>query len=214
VPPLDFIPDAERTGLIRPLTRWVLDRAVGEAKGWLREGRSLPVAVNVSARSLRDGRVVEDVEQALRTHDLRPDRLQIEVTEHAVMDDAARAAEVLSRLTSKGVSVSIDDFGIGSSSLAHLRKLRVHELKIDKSFVMGMAGDEGGEDTAIVRSTADLAHNLGLVVVAEGVEDQWTLDLLPTLGCDEAQGYHIARPMPSADFMGWLGSGAWKVGES
>jgi len=129
------------------------------------------------------------------------------------MTDTSRAADVLSRLAATGVSVSIDDFGTGYSSLGLLRRLPVHELKIDKSFVMGMAGD-GGEDTAIVRSTADLAHNLGLTVVAEGVEDQWTLDLLSTLGCDEAQGFHIARPMSSADFMGWLGSGAWKVGES
>jgi diguanylate cyclase (GGDEF)-like protein/PAS domain S-box-containing protein len=213
VPPLEFIPDAEKTGLIRPLTRWVLDRAAEEARGWERAGRSLPVSVNVSARSLQDGRIVEDVERALQAHDLRPDRLQIEVTEHAVMDDTARAAEVLSRLTNRGVAVSIDDFGTGFSSLASLRKLPVHELKIDKSFVMGMAG-EGSEDTAIVRSTADLAHNLGLVVVAEGVEDQWTLDLLGTLGCDEAQGFHIARPMPSADLLTWLGSGAWRVAAS
>jgi diguanylate cyclase (GGDEF)-like protein/PAS domain S-box-containing protein len=213
VPPGDFIPLTEQTGLIRPLTRWVLNRAAGEARGWEREGRSLPVAVNMSARSLQDTRIVEEVEQAVRENDLRPDRLQIEVTESAVMTDTARAADVLSRLTSKGVSVSIDDFGTGYSSLGLLRRLPVRELKIDKSFVMGMAG-EGGEDTAIVRSTADLAHNLGLSVVAEGVEDQWTLDLLSTLGCDEAQGFHIARPMASADFMGWLGSGAWRVGES
>jgi EAL domain-containing protein (putative c-di-GMP-specific phosphodiesterase class I) len=214
VPPLDYIPDAERTGLIRPLTRWVLDRAVGEAKGWQRGGRTLPVAVNISARSLRDGRIVDDVEQTLQAHDLRPDRLQIEVTEHAVMDDPARAAEALSRLSSKGVSVSIDDFGTGQTSLGLLGRLPVHEVKIDKSFVMGMAGEKGGDDTALVRSMADLAHNLKLVVVAEGVEDQWTLDFLSTLGCDEAQGFHIARPMPSADLVKWLGTGAWKVAES
>ena len=213
VPPAEFIPLAEQTGLIRPLTRWVLGRAAGEARGWERDGRSLPVAVNVSARSLQDTRIVEEVGQALRTNDLRPDRLQIEVTESAVMADPARAADVLSRLTSQGVTVSIDDFGTGYSSLSLLRRLPVHELKIDKSFVIGMAGD-GGEDTAIVRSTADLAHNLGLAVVAEGVENQWTLDLLSSLGCDEAQGYHIARPMSCADFKGWLGSGAWKVVES
>ena len=120
---------------------------------------------------------------------------------------------MLSSLTSRGVAVSIDDFGTGYSSLGLLRKLPVHELKIDKSFVMGMNGD-GGEDTAIVRSTADLAHNLGLNVVAEGVEDQWTLDLLATFGCDQAQGYHIARPMSGAAFTGWLGGSSWKVVES
>jgi diguanylate cyclase (GGDEF)-like protein/PAS domain S-box-containing protein len=213
VPPGEFIPLAEQTGLIRPLTRWVLDRAAGEARGWERAGRSIPVAVNVSARSLHDGRIVDDVEEALLTHDLRSDRLLIEVTESAVMTDASRAAEVLSSLSGRGVVVSIDDFGTGYSSLGLLRRLPVHELKIDKSFVLGMAG-EGGEDTAIVRSTTDLAHNLGLSVVAEGVEDQWTLDLLATFGCDQAQGYHIARPMPGAAFTGWLGDSSWRVIES
>ena len=215
VSPAEFIPLAEQTGsgLIRLLTKWVLDRAAGEARTWERAGRQIPVAVNVSARSLHDGRIVDDVEETLLTHDLRPERLQIEVTESAVMADAGRAAEVLSNLSSRGVAVAIDDFGTGQTSLVLLKRLPVRQLKIDKSFVMGMAGD-GSEDTAIVRSTADLAHNLGLTVVAEGVEDQWTLDLLSTLGCDEAQGFHIARPMSSADFMGWLGSGAWKVGES
>jgi diguanylate cyclase (GGDEF)-like protein/PAS domain S-box-containing protein len=218
VSPAEFIPLAEQTGLIRPLTRWVLDRAAGEARGWERAGRHIPVAVNVSARSLHDGRIVDDVEEALLTHDLRPDRLQVEVTESAVMVDAGRAADVLAGLTSRGVSVSIDDFGMGFSSLNLLRRLPVRELKIDKSFVIGMA-KEGGEDTAfedtaIVRSTADLAHNLGLSVVAEGVEDQWTLDLLATFGCDQAQGYHIARPMSGAAFAGWLGSSSWRVVES
>jgi diguanylate cyclase (GGDEF)-like protein len=213
VPPAEFIPLAEQTGLIRPLTRWVLDRAVGEARAWERAGRRIPVAVNVSARSLHDGRIVDDVERALLTHGLRSDRLVVEVTESAVMSDVGRAAEVLSSLSSRDVAVAIDDFGTGYSSLGLLRKLKVHELKIDKSFVIGMAG-EGGEDTAIVRSTADLAHNLGLTVVAEGVEDQWTLDLLASFGCDQAQGYHVARPMPGADFGRWLGESSWRTIES
>jgi diguanylate cyclase (GGDEF)-like protein/PAS domain S-box-containing protein len=213
VGPAEFIPLAEQTGLVRPLTRWVLDRAAGEARAWERAGHRIPVAVNVSARSLHDGRILDDVDEALLTHDLRPQALQVEVTESAVMADAGRAAEVLTGLTSRGVAVSIDDFGTGYSSLGLLRRLPVHELKIDKSFVKGMTGD-GGEDTAIVRSTADLAHNLGLSVVAEGVEDQWTLDLLATFGCDLAQGYHIARPMPSAEFSGWMGKCDWRVIES
>ncbi len=213
VSPADFVPLAEQTGLIRPLTRWVLDRATGESCAWARAGRRLPVAINVSARSLQDERIVDDVEEALLTHDVRGDRLQIEVTESAVMRDAGRAAEVLTSLTGRGVAVSIDDFGTGYSSLGLLRRLPVNELKIDKSFVIGMAG-EGAEDTAIVRSTADLAHNLGLTVVAEGVEDQWTLVLLSSFGCDQAQGYHIARPMPSQEFVSWLGSSPWRVIES
>ena len=212
--PADFVPLAEQTGLIRPLTRWVLDRATGESCAWARAGRRLPVAINVSARSLQDDRIVDDIEEALLTHDVRGDRLQIEVTESAVMRDAGRAAEVLTSLTGRGVAVSIDDFGTGYTSLELLRRLPVNELKIDKSFVIGMAGDDGAEDTAIVRSTADLAHNLGLTVVAEGVEGQWTLDLLSSFGCDQAQGYHIARPMPSAEFVAWLGSAPWRVMES
>jgi diguanylate cyclase (GGDEF)-like protein/PAS domain S-box-containing protein len=225
VSPAEFIPLAEQTGagLIRPLTRWVLDRAVGEARGWERAGRRLPVSVNVSARSLHDGRILDDVDEALLTHDLQPDLLQVEVTESAVMSNEGRAAEVLSSLTGRGVLVAIDDFGIGYTSLDGLRRLKVHELKIDKSFVMGMAGkaaedagveDTGAEDTAIVRSTADLAHNLGLNVVAEGVENQWTLDLLASFGCDQAQGYHIARPMPAAAFQKWLGESSWRLVES
>jgi diguanylate cyclase (GGDEF)-like protein/PAS domain S-box-containing protein len=213
VSPADFVPLVEQTGLIRPLTRWVLDRATGESCAWARAGRPLPVAINVSARSLQDDRIVDDIEEALLTHDLRGDGLQIEVTESAVMKDAGRAAEVLASLASRGVTVSIDDFGTGFSSLGLLRRLQVQELKIDKSFVIGMAGD-GAEDTAIVRSTADLAHNLGLTVVAEGVEDQWTLDLLSSFGCDQAQGYHIARPMPSSDFVSWLGASSWRVIEN
>jgi EAL domain-containing protein (putative c-di-GMP-specific phosphodiesterase class I) len=153
---------------------------------------------------------VDEVEEALLTHDLRGDRLQIEITESAVMSDEGRAAEVLASLTGRGVLVSIDDFGMGYTSLNLLRRLPLHELKIDGSFVRGMRG-EAVEDTAFVRSTAELADNLDLTAVAEQVEDQWTLDLLSSFGCDQAQGYHIARPMPSDQFMGWLGASPWRV---
>jgi diguanylate cyclase (GGDEF)-like protein len=210
VPPDKFIPLAERTGLMKPLTRLVLDKAAREARQWERDGRFLPVAVNVSARSLHDRLIVDDVAEALRAHDLDPARLQIEITESAVMADENRAAETLSGLSAKGVSLSIDDFGTGYSSLRLLRRLPVSELKIDRSFVMGMAG-EAGEDTAIVRSTNDLGHNLGLTVVAEGVEDEWTLDLLAAFGCDLAQGYHIARPMPAAEIPGWIAQSDWSM---
>jgi len=213
VSPAEFVPLAETTGLIRQLTRWVLDRATGEARSWERAGRQLPVSINISARSLHDDRIVDEVEEALLTHDLRSDRLQIEITESAVMHDEGRAAEVLAHLTGRGVLVSIDDFGMGYTSLNLLRRLPLHELKIDGSFVRGMRGD-AAEDTAIVRSTAELAHNLGLTAVAEQVEDQWTLDLLSSFGCDQAQGFHIAKPMPSADFVDWLGASSWRVLES
>ncbi len=213
VPPGDFIPLAERTGLMRPLTRWVLDRAAREARAWQRPGQALPVAVNVSARSLHDRLIIDDVAEALTTNALDPDRLQIEVTESAVMADATRAADTLSGLTRTGVNISIDDFGTGYSSLALLRRLPVSELKIDRSFVKGMVGDRG-EDTAIVRSTNDLGHNLGLTVVAEGVEDEWTLDLLSALGCDLAQGYFIAKPMPAPEIPNWIAHSSWRMAET
>jgi len=210
VPPGAFIPLAERTGLMRPLTQWVLDRAARDARVWQRAGQMLPVAVNVSARSLRDRLIVDDVAQALRTNELDAERFQIEITESAVMADAKRAADTLMGLKREGVNVSIDDFGTGYSSLALLRRLPVSELKIDRSFVKGMAG-QTGEDTAIVRSTNDLGHNLGLTVVAEGVEDEWTLDLLAAFGCDLAQGYHIARPMPPAQIPAWIDGSSWSL---
>jgi diguanylate cyclase (GGDEF)-like protein/PAS domain S-box-containing protein len=213
VPPGKFIPLAERTGLVRPLTRLVLDKAAREARQWERNGRPLPVAVNVSARSLHDPLIVDDVAEALRANDLDAAHLQIEITESAVMADETRAFETLSGLTGQGVGISIDDFGTGYSSLRLLRRLPVSELKIDRSFVMGMAGEKG-EDTAIVRSTNDLGHNLGLTVVAEGVEDEWTLDLLSAFGCDLAQGYYIARPMPAADLRDWMAASDWKMAES
>jgi diguanylate cyclase (GGDEF)-like protein/PAS domain S-box-containing protein len=212
VPPGTFIPLAERTGLMRPLTRLVLEKVAREARRWEREGWPLPVAVNVSARSLHDRLIVDDIGEALQVHGLDPSRLQIEITESAVMADETRAAETLTGLTGKGVGISIDDFGTGYTSLRLLRQLPVSELKIDRSFVMGMAG-EAGEDTAIVRSTNDLGHNLGLTVVAEGVEDEWTLDLLSSFGCDLAQGYFIAKPMPPGDLRGWIAASDWKLAE-
>ncbi len=212
VAPGEFIPLAEETGkgLMRPLTRWVLDRAIGEAKRFESGGRPLPVAVNVSARNLQDERLVGEVAEALSKHQMPANRLQLEVTESAVMADVGRAAEVLGGLAQTGVGIAIDDFGTGYSSLNLLRQLPVAELKIDGSFVRGMVGD-GGEDTAIVRSTSDMAHNLGISVVAEGVEDQWTLDVLSTFGCDHAQGYFIARPMPAGDLVNWLGEARWST---
>ena len=144
VSPAEFIPGAEKIGgLMRDLTRWVLDRAAGEARSWERAGRRLPVAVNVSARSLQDDRIVDDIEHTLLTHDMRGDRLQIEITEHALMNDSGRAAEVLKHLVGRGIEVSIDDFGTGYHSLGSLRHLPVHELKIDTSFVKGMAARQG-----------------------------------------------------------------------
>ena len=193
VPPGEFIPLAEQTGLIRPLTRWVLDRAAGEARAWERAGRQIPVAVNISARSLHDGRIVDDVEEALLTHDLRSDRLQIEVTESAVMADAVRAADVLSNLASRGVTVAIDDFGTGYSSLSYLRRLPLRKLKLDIAFIRDAV--ESDEAAAIVAAIIAIANSVKLDVVAEGVETQAQCDFLVDSGCATMQGYLLCRPM-------------------
>jgi diguanylate cyclase (GGDEF)-like protein/PAS domain S-box-containing protein len=216
VPPSEFIPLAENAGLNGALTRWVLDHAVAEARTWHKSGKKIEIAVNVSARSLQDRRIVEDVMSSLERSGLEPVRLIVEVTESAMMHDPRRAAEILGDIRRGGVKVSIDDFGTGFTSFNMLKQLDLTELKIDNSFVRGMQadGEESSTDTAIVRATADLAHNLDLTAVAEGVEDEWTLDLLANFGCDQAQGYHIARPMPGPAFVEWLGTTSWKTVES
>jgi diguanylate cyclase (GGDEF)-like protein/PAS domain S-box-containing protein len=214
VAPGEFIPLAEQgTALMGPLTRWVLNRAVAEAKGMTGNGHALPVSVNVSARNLHDDHLLDHVTEALQAHEMPADRLQLEVTESAVMADTYRALEMLGKLKDLGLRLAVDDFGTGNSSLRLLRHLPVSELKIDGTFVRGMVG-EGGEDTAIVHSTSDLAHNLGLSVVAEGVEDQWTLDALSRFGCDQAQGFFIARPMEADSLMTWLEKTSWTMAES
>jgi diguanylate cyclase (GGDEF)-like protein/PAS domain S-box-containing protein len=208
VPPDQFIPLAERTGLIRPLTRWVLDRAVTQCAAWARQHQDFAVAVNLSARDLQDPLLVDHVVSLLESRGLAPDRLELELTESAVMADPGRAAQTFGELKRRGFSVAIDDFGTGYSSLTYLRTMPVSQLKIDKSFVERM-GDNGRQDVAIVRSTSELGHSLGLKVVAEGVEDAKTLDLLSSFGCDAAQGFYIARPMPPAELMGWLKASCW-----
>jgi diguanylate cyclase (GGDEF)-like protein len=195
--PGEFIPLAERTGLIHPLTHWVLDAALDQAAQWQREGLLLSVAVNISTRCLLDPAFPEQVTDQLATWQIRPDRLVLEITESAVMADPARALEVLGRLHSLGVGLAVDDFGTGYSSMAYLKELPVDELKIDRSFVSQMATSPS--DAVIVRSTIDLGHNLGLHVVAEGVETQHAWQELTALGCDIAQGYYLGRPMPAAD---------------
>ncbi len=202
-----FVPIAEQTGLIRPLARWVLDAALRQCNRWRRDGLDLSVAVNLSMRNLHDPEVVDTIRQLLLRWGIPPARLAIEITESSLMADAARAMDVLGRLRGMGVSVSIDDFGTGYSSLAYLKRLPVNELKIDKSFVAHVARDDN--DAAIVRSTIGLAHDLGLSVVAEGIEDQQTLEFLAGLGCDVAQGYFISRPLPVVALGDWLASANW-----
>jgi diguanylate cyclase (GGDEF)-like protein len=193
VPPGEFIPVAEGTGIILRLTDRVLALALAQLRRWLDSGHVVPVAVNLSTRCLLDAGLPDMVQRMLAEHDVPAALLRLEVTESAVMGDAARCMEVLQRLHDLGVRLSIDDFGTGYSSMAYLRRLPVDELKIDRSFVLGMTTTQ--QDAVLVRTAIDLGHNLGLTVVAEGVEGQEHADALRALGCDVAQGYHYARPM-------------------
>jgi diguanylate cyclase (GGDEF)-like protein/PAS domain S-box-containing protein len=207
ISPGEFIPLAERTGLIRGMTDWLLDHAIGQCRVWQDAGAPIHIAVNVSARSLLDQELPEKVLNALERWNVDPRFLKIEITESSIMADPTHALAVLSLLQSMGVRLSIDDFGTGYSSLTHLRELPVDEIKIDKSFVIGMRHNDA--DAAIVRTVIDLAHNLGKQVCAEGVEDEETWTVLRDLGCDLAQGFWIARPMEGADLLDWLGRTSW-----
>jgi diguanylate cyclase (GGDEF)-like protein len=202
IPPGDFIPQVERSTLIRPFTLWVIEHALQQCRQWQDMGLPTRVAVNISARNLLDSELPDDVARLLARHRVTPDFLELEITESAIVADPERALDILTKLHDRGVHISIDDFGTGYSSLAHLKKLPVSNLKIDASFVSDMTDDEN--DAIIVRSTVDLSHNLGLNVIAEGVEDQDTLDILRILNCDYAQGFFICRPIPAADVTGWL----------
>jgi len=207
IPPDAFIPIAEQTGLIEPLTRWVLNKALEQCSQWHAAGFPISVAVNLSARSLHNANIIDHVAQALVNWDVSPRYLYLELTESAIMADPERAMELLTRLHNMGVVLSVDDFGTGYSSLAYLKKLPVDEIKIDKSFVMDMNRDSN--DSVIVRSTIDLAHNMSLKVVAEGVEDQDILQHLTSLRCDIVQGYFLSRPLPPDEFMRRLTELQW-----
>jgi len=202
VSPDEFIPLAEHTGLIRPLTTLVLDAALRACARWRRSGHHLGVAVNLSTRSLADADLPAQVRTALAAARLPAAALTLEITETAVMHDLTRSLGVLQELRALGVRLSVDDFGTGQSSLAYLKRLPIHEVKIDKGFVTGLADDRG--DAAIVRAAIDLGHALGLRVVAEGVEDGTTQALLAGWGCDLVQGYHVSRPLRAADVDDWL----------
>lgn len=197
-----FIPLAERTHLILPLTLWSLNNTLRECAGWPAENRAVSIAVNLSANVLNMPDIPGLIEQALRFWGVAPARLILEVTESAMMRDPVRSLETLHRLAAMGVGLSIDDFGTGYSSLAYMKQLPVHELKIDKSFVLNMATNIN--DRMIVKSIIELAHNFGMQVTAEGVEDNATLQQLADMGCDRAQGYFIARPMPADDLVPWI----------
>ncbi|MDQ3761110.1 MAG: bifunctional diguanylate cyclase/phosphodiesterase [Actinomycetota bacterium] len=200
--PAEFVTLVETTGLIDPLTDYVLDRSLAQCRSWLDRGLSLSVAINLSMRNLADTEFPCQVAGALRRHGVPPALLGFELTESAVMSDPERALPVLRGLHGLGVRIAVDDFGTGYSSLAYLRRLPVDEVKIDKSFVLGLASDLS--DLAVVRAIVDLGHSLGLSVVAEGVEQDATRDQLVEMGCDVAQGFLISRPLASDRFDAWL----------
>jgi diguanylate cyclase (GGDEF)-like protein len=202
IPPGAFVQTVEQTGLIGPLTRHVLERSIAECAAWRRNGRDLSVAVNLSVRNLLDRDLPREIERMLDAYHVPAHALQLEITESMIMTDPERALATVSRLSDLGMRLSVDDFGTGYSSLANLRRLPIDELKIDRSFVSPMLQDES--DLIIVRSTINLGHDLGLRIIAEGVEDAPTLERLAALGCDLAQGYHLSRPMPASAFSTWL----------
>jgi diguanylate cyclase (GGDEF)-like protein/PAS domain S-box-containing protein len=203
IPPDGFILLAEETGLIRPLTAWALGEALRQCQTWRNLGLDIKVAVNLSARTLHDSQLLNTISELLEVWEAAASSLEVEITESAIMIHPDRAMRTLTQLHSMGVSISIDDFGTGYSSLGYLKRVPAGEIKIDKAFVLDMATNR--DDASIVRSVIDLSHNLGLQVVAEGVENKQTLDMLTDLGCDMAQGYYLSPPIPPAQFVSWLG---------
>ncbi|GGZ77441.1 putative bifunctional diguanylate cyclase/phosphodiesterase [Streptomyces echinoruber] len=211
VPPDEFIAIAESSGLMPHLTEYVLETALAQVAAWRAQGLQVPVAVNVSPRDVHTPGFAGSVAARLARHGVPAGALQLEITEHVLLEDPQRAADTLHALTGHGVKMSLDDFGTGYSSLVHLRRLPVSELKIDRSFVARLAVDT--EDAEIVRCTVDLAHSLGLLVVAEGVEDDETWERLRDLGCDAVQGWLVAAAMPADETTAWLrarGSRGWQ----
>jgi diguanylate cyclase (GGDEF)-like protein len=207
VPPVEFIPFAEQTGYIRAITQWVLGAAVAQCVAWRRMGMPMNVSINISTRDLMDAELPERFAALLEREGCAAEWIALEITESAILDDPGHAIRNLERLHALGCKLAIDDYGTGYSSLSYLRRLPVQELKIDKSFVTGMAKDPG--DAIIVRSTIDLGHNMGLSVVAEGVEDEATFEQLRALGCDTVQGYWLSRPLAATDLVDWVRESVW-----
>lgn len=207
ISPDKFIPLAEITSFIHPLTHWVLDNSLKQCREWYQLGHALIVSVNLSVRNLLDDRLPKSIEALLKKHQLPASLLHIEITESMTMSDPNRALRILQQLNDLGIHLAIDDFGTGYSSLAYLKRLPVKTLKIDRSFVMNMLEDKHNQ--VIVHSTVNLAHNLGLRVVAEGVESDEVMQSLHMIGCDAAQGYFIGKPMPAMAIVDWLAQCPW-----
>jgi diguanylate cyclase len=202
IPPNDFIPLAEQTGVIRALSEFVLEEAVRQAAAWRAQGTDVDMAINVSATNLLDQGWTETVTTTLARHGLPPRRLILEITEDVIMADPDRSLAAIEGLVSAGVRVSVDDFGTGYSSLAYLKRLPVAELKVDRTFVRDLASDTA--DAAIVEAIVALGRRLGIAVVAEGVEECDALEHLRALGADSVQGFYFSAPLPPAGFMAWL----------
>jgi diguanylate cyclase (GGDEF)-like protein len=200
--PDQFIPFAEQTGFIQQISLWMLNEAARNISLWQQQAVHIPIAINISTRDLIDQDLPNKITAIFNSHGVDCSAIALEITESSIMDDPVRALATLDKLAAMAIPLSIDDFGTGYSSLTYLKRLPVNELKIDQSFIFKMAQDES--DKKIVQSTIDLGHNLGLKVVAEGVEDQLVWDLLQTMGCDFGQGYYMARPMAVHEFMTWL----------
>lgn len=199
--PEDFIPFVELTEMIHPLTQWVLDNALRQWRLWHDQGHDYNLSINLSTHNLLDAQLPQQLSQLLKTYNVAPSAIELEITESAIMEQPEQAMVILKQLHNLGVLLSIDDFGTGYSSLTYLRRMPIHKLKIDQSFVLGM--NTNHEDRIIVESTIGLAHNLGLKVIAEGVENEALLAQLDDLGCDEAQGYFIAHPLPIDKLDNW-----------
>jgi len=207
--PDDFIPLAEQTGLFRPLTRFVLERATRQCMAWKQKGFEITTSVNLSTLNLHDTTLLDQIRGLLSKLDMPAPCLTLEITESDIMIDPVRGREILNQMNRMGVLLSIDDFGTGYSSLSYLKQLPVSELKIDRSFVLEMAQNEN--DETIVRATIDLAHNLGLHVVAEGVENQSTWKMLRSMRCDIAQGFYVSEPLPGELLTEWLATTRWSI---
>lgn len=210
IPPDQFIPLAEQTGLIKPFTQWVLKTVCRQCEEWREAGLSFFISVNLSARNLQEARLPDQVAELIQTGGMQPGLLEFEITESMIMVNPTRAIEILTRLNAMGIPLAIDDFGTGYSSLGYLKKLPVQKIKIDKSFIIDL---ESKGDVVIVRSIINMGHSLGLEVVAEGVEDQHTKDLLEALECDVVQGNHIGHPLPSDELIHWLRESSWEIKE-
>jgi diguanylate cyclase (GGDEF)-like protein len=207
MPPDSFIPLAEQTGNIRKLTAWMLGTAIRQARAWADKGIAVKIACNLSARDLSNRDLPSDIAGLLDAHGVPASALILEITESAVMEDPTHALEVLAQLHRMGLTLSIDDYGTGYSSMAYLKRLPVQEIKIDKSFVLKLASNRG--DAILVKSTIELGHNLGLKVTAEGIEDENSLSILQAYGCETGQGYFISKPIPAEDFETFYAVSRW-----